>query len=82
MVTRIQQWGNSQGVRLSRQVLAEAGMGVGEQVDVSVHDGVVVLTPARRVRGGVTLEDLLERIPDDYEPSKVEWGPPAGGEVW
>lgn len=81
-MTRIQRWGNSQGVRLSREVLAEAGIGVGEQVDVSVRDGLVVLTPARRVRGGIALEDLLERIPDDYAPSEVYWGPPAGGEVW
>jgi antitoxin MazE len=82
MVTKIQKWGNSQGLRLSRQLLADAAMDVGDEVDVAVREGTLVITPARRVRGGHDLRELVLRIPPDGAPAEVDWGPPAGDEVW
>jgi antitoxin MazE len=82
MVTKVQKWGNSQGVRLSKELLSAAGIGVGDPVSVAVLDGTLVVTPVRRVRGCVDLEELVRRIPEGYRPEEVGWGPPAGGEVW
>jgi len=28
------------------------------------------------------LEDLVARIPKDYQPSEIQWGEPVGKEVW
>jgi antitoxin MazE len=80
--TRIQQWGNSQGLRISRRLLGEAGLEVGDEVDVAVRDGVLVVSPLRRARGGHDLAALVRDIPAGYRPSEVEWGPPAGDEEW
>lgn len=82
MITRVQKWGNSQGLRLSKETLAAAAIGVGDAVDVRVRDGEIIIAPARRVRGGVDLEQLVAEIPADYEPREVDWGPPVGTEVW
>ncbi|MBA4370414.1 MAG: transcriptional regulator/antitoxin, MazE [Coriobacteriaceae bacterium] len=82
MITRVQKWGNSQGLRLSKELLADADVEVGDAVDVAVHDGVLVVTPVRRVRGGLSLEELVREIPADYSPEEVDWGPPVGREVW
>ena len=82
MVTRVQKWGNSQGLRLSKDVLSEAHIEVGDVVDVAVQEGSIVLTPVRRVRGALDLEQLVARIPKDHTPEEAGWGPPAGGEVW
>ena len=81
MVTRVQKWGNSQGLRLPRQVLAEVEIAVGDEVDIAVREGAIVITPLRRVRGQDLLA-LVRRIPPDYVPEEVDWGPPAGNEVW
>jgi len=35
MVTRVQKWGNSQGLRLSKQVLSELDISVGDEVRVT-----------------------------------------------
>ena len=35
MVTKIQKWGNSQGLRLAKQVLEDAHISVGDDVDVT-----------------------------------------------
>ena len=82
MITKVQKWGNSQGLRLSRELLAEVRIDVGDAVDVSVHEGSLVITPARRVRGGLDLEQLVARIPEDYRAEEFDWGAPAGREVW
>jgi antitoxin MazE len=82
MVTKVQKWGNSQGIRLSRELLADARIDVGEAVDVAVRDGGIVVTPVRRLRGGHDLRDLVSRIPKDYRPEELDWGAPTGKEVW
>ena len=82
MITRVQKWGNSQGLRLSKELLAEVQIDVGDAVEVAVRDGVLVVTPVHRVRGGHDLRELVQRIPEDYEPGELDWGPPAGREVW
>lgn len=82
MITKIQKWGNSQGLRLSKDVLADADIEVGDQVDITVHDGVLVVSPVRRVRGRLDLGELVREIPADYETGELEWGPPTGREVW
>jgi len=82
MVTKIQKWGNSQGLRLARQVLEDAQISVGDEVDVRVHDGVIVIAPARLIRGKQGLQELVSRIPKDYKPEEIDWGKPVGREVW
>jgi len=82
MITKVQKWGNSQGLRLSKEVLADVEIAVGDAVEVAARDGVLVITPVRRIRGGVDLAQLVCEIPADYESSPVDWGPPSGREVW
>ena len=82
MVTKVQKWGNSQGVRLNKQVLQEAAIGVGDEVEVSVREGVVVVTPVRRVRGGHDLRELVRGIPQGHSEGELDWGAPVGREVW
>lgn len=82
MVTRVQKWGNSQGLRLSKELLSDAQIDVGDVVDVAVHEGSIVVTPARRVRGALDLEQLVAAIPKGYMPGEADWGPLTGGEVW
>ncbi len=82
MVVKVQRWGNSQGLRLSKQVLADAQVSVGDEVDVAVRDGLIVVAPLKRTRGKISLRSLLARIPKDYQPQETDWGKPVGKEAW
>ena len=82
MVTRVQKWGNSQGLRLAKQVLEDAHISVGDDVDITIRDGTIIIAPIKRVRGKRSLQELLSRIPKDYEVGEVDWGNPIGREVW
>ena len=82
MVTKIQKWGNSQGLRISRQLLEDAHLKVGDEVDVVSREGVIVVAPTQRVRGKYSLPSLVRRIPKGYKPTGEEWGAPVGSEAW
>jgi antitoxin MazE len=83
MITKIQKWGNSQGLRLTKDILSEADMEVGEAVDVVVSHRTIIVKPARLpVRGRYDLRTLVKRIPKRYENEELDWGPPVGREVW
>jgi antitoxin MazE len=47
---KLVQIGNSRGVRLPKPVIDQAGLG--EEVDIQVRDGAVVITSARPLRRG------------------------------
>ena len=82
MLAKIQKWGNSQGLRLSKNLLEDAKLDVGDEVDISVKDGIVILKPAIKIRGRYNLKDLVARIPQNYESGEVDWGEPVGKEIW
>lgn len=82
MLAKIQRWGNSQGLRLTKNLLEDAQLDVGDEVDVSVKDGIMIVKPAKRIRGRHNLKDLVARIPQNYESGEVDWGEPVGKEIW
>ncbi|MDL1977820.1 MAG: AbrB/MazE/SpoVT family DNA-binding domain-containing protein [Deltaproteobacteria bacterium] len=82
MHTKIQKWGNSQGLRLAKNVLEDARLGVGDEVDIAVRDGIIVIAPIRKIRGRYRLEDLVAQIPEDYHAGEVNWGGAVGKEAW
>ena len=82
MITKVQKWGNSQGLRLSKELLSDAEIGVGDAVEVAVRDGAIVVAPVRRVRGRHDLRELVRRIPKGHKTQEVAWGRPVGKEIW
>ena len=82
MVTSVQKWGNSQGLRIAKSLLEEVGIHVGDRVRVSIRDRRLVIEPASTVRGRHDLRALVADMPDDYRVAEEDWGPPVGREAW
>ena len=82
MHAKIQKWGNSQGLRLAKNLLADANLNVGDDVDIAVKDGSIIISQKKRRRGRHKLEDLVARIPKNYKAGEVDWGEPVGKEAW
>jgi antitoxin MazE len=57
-------------------------LSVGDEVDVTVREGQIVVTPSERIRDRYPLGELLARMPENYEPAEEDWGAPVGREVW
>lgn len=80
MQAQVREWGNSQGIRLSKEVLKSAGIAVNEVLDVSVSNGVITLAKPFRHK-------TLEERASEYDgklmlDGEYDWGEPVGREVW
>jgi len=82
MLVKVQKWGNSQGIRLSKEILAQANILVGEELELFSFKNQLIIKPVRKVRGKYNLQDLVSQIPNDYQVKEEDWGISIGQEVW
>ena len=82
MLSKVQKWGNSQGLRFTKALLQEAQINVGDEVNVSVQKGRIIIEPVTKVRGRYYLKELVSKIPQEYQAEELDWGEPIGKEVW
>jgi antitoxin MazE len=80
IVSRVQKWGNSQGLRLPKQVLDLAEIAVGEEVEIAVVNHQIVVKKSNKPK--YDLAELVKRIPRGYKVQETDWGPPRGKEAW
>lgn len=77
MKTSLDKWGNSLGVRLPKPVADAAGLHEGDQVDVQLEEGAVVIRPAKP---RYTLAELLEGMTPASRHPETGSGEPIGRE--
>jgi len=82
MITKVQKWGNSQGLRFPKEILKKARVSIGDEVDISVKHGKIMIESAAQIRGKYKLEELIAKMPSKYNPQEEDWGKPTGREVW
>jgi antitoxin MazE len=82
MLTKVQKWGNSQGLRFPKTILEEAQIGVGDEVNVTVQDGKIIVETVNKLRNTYDLKELVSKIPKDYRAEEIDWGRPVGKEEW
>jgi antitoxin MazE len=78
MVTRVQKWGNSQGLRLARHLLNSAHIAVGDDVELVVGKEQIVIKKVARQR--FDLAEMVARMPKDYKVKEESFGKPVGRE--
>lgn len=80
MQTQVREWGNSQGIRLSKEILRSAGIALNEVLDVTVSNGVITLVKVSRHK---TLEERAAEYNGQLMlDGEYDWGEPVGREVW
>lgn len=79
MVTRVQKWGNSLGVRLPKSAAEEACVSNGSPVDVRVKNGEIVVRPVRKAR--YSFRELLRKVKPGNIHSEIDTGAPKGREI-
>ena len=80
MQTQVREWGNSQGIRLSKEILNSAGIAVNEVLDVTVSNGMITLIKPFRHK---TLEERAAEFDGKLMlDGEYNWGDAVGREVW
>ena len=80
MQAQVREWGNSQGIRLPKEVLKSAGISLNEVLDVVVSNGTITLAKTFRHK---TLEERAAEYNGQLKlDGEYDWGEPVGREVW
>jgi antitoxin MazE len=80
MVATIAKWGNSLAIRIPQNLAKEINLAEGSEVELSLLDGNLVITP--RTRHRYSLEDLVQAITPENLHQEIESGTAVGNEVW
>ncbi len=78
MLAKIQKWGNSQGIRIPKSILALVDFAENEEVEIIALDGKIVIEHSKRHK---TLKERLENYDGEYQCSEWDTGSPVGREV-
>lgn len=80
MITQVKSWGNSQGIRLSKDLLALAEIKNNDYLAVYVEDGKIILEKQHKHR---TLEERAKEFMGKVGPySEYNQGNTSGRERW
>ena len=79
MITTIQKWGNSQGVRIPKTIMETMNWASNEPLLLSVENDKIILQKAERRKNIV---ELFAGFEDGYTSEEVDWGKPVVEEVW
>lgn len=80
MQAQVKEWGNSQGIRLSKEILKSAGIALNDVLDVVVSNGAITLSKPFHHK---TLEERAAEFDGKLMlDGEYDWGEPVGREVW
>jgi antitoxin MazE len=66
MTAMISKWGNSQGLRVSKEMLQSLHLAVGDKVDLSIDEDKIIIKPIKKAKVKYSLDALVAKIPKDY----------------
>lgn len=80
MISTIKKWGNSQGLRLSKELLSGIGLSVEDKVNVEIIDQRIVIYKADEDE--LRLSDVFAEYKGRNDGKEIDWGKPEGEEIW
>jgi antitoxin MazE len=80
MVTKIQKWGNSLGLRIPKSFAKEAAIREGSAFDLFLEGDRLVIKPIRAAQ--FKLNELLAQITEDNKHEEILTGDAVGKEAW
>lgn len=80
MVTKVQKWGNSLGLRIPKSCAEEAEMTDGSVVEISVQNGDLLIHSVQRRK--FDLDALLKQVNKGNIHEEIETDDAVGNEIW
>lgn len=80
MVAIVAKWGNSLAIRIPQNLAKEIQLIEGDEVNLAVVDGKIVIKPIGRKR--YSLDELVDAITPENLHTEVDTGIAVGNEAW
>jgi antitoxin MazE len=82
MLIKIQKSENIEEICFTKNILEAAQMKVGDEVQVTIQNGRIIIEGVTRTHKRADLKALLAQMPENYQPEELDWGKPVGKEEW
>lgn len=79
MITKIQKWGNSMGLRIPKTFMNQMKLQEGTQVDLLLKNDRIEIVPLKKK---YNLKDLLKNVTEENLHSEWDSGSIQGEEIW
>ena len=79
MYSIVKKWGNSQAIRIPKDILESASLNENDKVEIKVRGNKLIITPVKRHR---TLKERIAEYNGKSECSEWDTSDPTGKEVW
>lgn len=81
MIATISSWGNSQGLRVPKDILNELNLSVGDKVNIYTKKHQIIIEPTKTIRKKYDIKKLVTNMPKDYNAKEV-FENSIGKEAW
>ena len=86
--TTIKKWGNSQGIRISKEIMQQMNLQENDSLEINIYNGKMVIEKINKPK----YSNLSERLEAFYQKpideiyvesiQEIDVGEPRGAEVW
>ena len=80
MLATLSKWGNSQGFRVSKEILEKLNLSVGDSVNIYQEKDRLVIEPIKKEKN-YDIKELVKNLPKDYQTNE-EIDSKIGSEIW
>ncbi|MDT3699549.1 MAG: AbrB/MazE/SpoVT family DNA-binding domain-containing protein [Thermincola sp.] len=80
MLTTIQKWGNSQGIRIPKNILETASLRENDKVEILAEPDCIIIR--RSPKKHLTIEERFKGYIGEYRCHEADTGKSTGNEVW
>jgi antitoxin MazE len=84
MIAKLQKWGNSQGIRIPKQLLMLAAFKEDDEVEIiAEYDKIIIRHPEKTIKK-YKIEELFAEydVERKCKTKEDDWGSPSGKEEW
>lgn len=78
MTTQLKMWGNSQAIRIPREMTAAAGIHTNDDLNLEVRGQSIIITKVHR---RLSLEERIAKYGPIVKTPEADWGTPVGRET-
>lgn len=80
MEARLQKWGNSDGIRIPRNILKSLNLKTNDKVDLKCKDDKIIISKSKKEK--ISLADLFAKYQGENLAKDFAWDEPKGKERW
>jgi antitoxin MazE len=80
MISQVDAWGNSLGIRIKKSYAEQLGWSRGTQIRETIENGKLIIEAVKKPRP--TLDELMAKVTPENLHGEFDFGPAVGNEFW